>query len=486
LHFGVNWLFSTFSFLSIDELIFHLTVPFEGTGKEMVTSFIMKVFFPSLMTIILYFLFTGIYYFHGIIKIGIKINYKLKFISILPFKFVKKYIFQIIIVLFVFTLVYFMTEIGSRELYNYFFSYSTFIEDNYSDTKNVKLIFPDKKRNLIFIFMESIEVTSLSKELGGASDVNFIQEIWELTQENKNISDSEMVGGALQVSGTGWTIGAMVAQTSGLPLKLPIEGNSYTGYNSFLPGITSLGDILYENGYNQTLIVGSDAKFAGRDHYYKTHGNQKILDLFTAYKDNIIPQGYYVWWGFEDRHLYKYAELELTRLSKEQKPFSLTLLTVDTHHVGGYVCPLCKNEYPVQMSNVISCASRQVADFIDWLKHQDYYDNTTIIIQGDHLSMDSLYYEYIDYDYIRRTINVFINPALPNTYSPLDIKNRVFSTLDIFPTTLASIGVEIEGDRLGLGTNLFSDKKTILEIYGIDRVNNELGKRSKFYQRFFY
>ena len=36
----------------------------------------------------------------------------------------------------------------------------------------------------------------------------------------------------------------------------------------------------------------------------------------------------------------------------------------------------------------------------------------------------------------------------------------------MFPTLLASIGVKIEGDRLGLGTNLFSGKPTLFEQNG--------------------
>ena len=43
--FGVNWLFSTFSFLSIDELVFHLMVPLEGAGKEIIYGFIKKVLY---------------------------------------------------------------------------------------------------------------------------------------------------------------------------------------------------------------------------------------------------------------------------------------------------------------------------------------------------------------------------------------------------------------------------------------------------------
>ena len=60
-------------------------------------------------------------------------------------------------------------------------------------------------------------------------------------------------------------------------------------------------------------------------------------------------------------------------------------------------------------------------------------------------------------------------------------KNREFSTLDMFPTTLASLGVKIKGDRLGLGTNLFSGKETLIEKYGYDYVNEEVLKEAEFY-----
>lgn len=40
--------------------------------------------------------------------------------------------------------------------------------------------------------------------------------------------------------------------------------------------------------------------------------------------------------------------------------------------------------------------------------------------------------------------------------------------MDMFPTALAAMGVKIEGDRLGLGTNLFSREETLAEKYGYE------------------
>jgi len=86
----------------------------------------------------------------------------------------------------------------------------------------------------------------------------------------------------------------------------------------------------------------------------------------------------------------------------------------------------------------------------------------------------------IDNNYDRVVYNAFINSRV----LPVNNKNRVFTTMDMFPTTLAALGVSIEGDRLGLGTNLFSSKKTIPEEIGLDNFNKELKKSSDYYYKY--
>ena len=56
--------------------------------------------------------------------------------------------------------------------------------------------------------------------------------------------------------------------------------------------------------------------------------------------------------------------------------------------------------------------------------------------------------------------------------------------MDMFPSTLASMGVTIQGERLGLGTNLFSAEPTLAEQYGIETIDEELVKESKFFDNF--
>ena len=160
------------------------------------------------------------------------------------------------------------------------------------------------------------------------------------------------------------------------------------------------------------------------------------------------------------------------------------MLTVDTHHISGYVCEFCENEHDVQYGNVWSCASRQLNDFVEWIKAQDFYENTTVVICGDHCSMDPNFYGELKYDKhhgetTRKVYNAIINAPI----EPVKEKNRLFTTMDMFPTVLASLGVEIQGDRLNLGTNLFSEKETLAEQYGYEYLFEELNKKSVFYNK---
>lgn len=354
---------------------------------------------------------------------------------------------------------------------------SDFIEEHYVDPNSVTLNFPKEKRNLVYIYLESMENTYADTAAGGSIVTNYIPELTALANDNISFSNTAGIGGALSYAGTTWTAAAMVSQTTGLPVKVPITADAYGSEDEFMPGVVSIGEILEDEGYNQTLLVGSDAEFHGRKPYFVQHGNYSILDTNSLKEAGRLAEDYREWWGFEDEKLFTYAKEELSRLAAKEQPFNLTMLTADTHFPDGYACRLCNNNYDAQYANVLSCSSKQVYEFVSWIKEQPFYETTTIIISGDHLTMDSEFLEDIDEGYVRTTYNCIINAPI----SPEQEKNRQFATFDLFPTTLAAMGVTIEGDRLGLGTNLFSDKETLTEQYGFDALDKELQKKSEFY-----
>lgn len=356
---------------------------------------------------------------------------------------------------------------------------TTIYEDRYVDPAQASVTAPEQKKNMICIYLESMETAYASQDAGGRQpDCNYIPDLTALAQENLSFSNSERLGGFRAVSGTTWTMGALFAATSGLPFSFPVGENAMNRHGSFASGCTTLGDILADSGYRNMFLCGSDATFGGRRLYYQQHGDYHICDLFTAREEGYIPQDYKVWWGYEDQILYEIARDKLTELAQSEQPFSFTMLTVDTHHVDGYLCPLCREDYPTVTGNVVSCADRQIGDFIRWCQEQDFYENSVIVITGDHPRMDTNLVEGLDY-YDRTVYNCFLNCDLPARTA-----NREFTAVDLFPTVLTALGFTFQGDQLGFGVDLFSDSDTLSEVMGFQALDREFGKYSPFVEEF--
>lgn len=345
-------------------------------------------------------------------------------------------------------------------------------EKYYVDAKEAQLVFPEKKRNLIYIFLESMESCYSSKG-GGATE--YIPELTKLAMEGEDFSGDDGINGAYAPPGATFTTGAMVAHMAGISIDLQIRDKA-----EFLPGMTTVGDILAKEGYEQRFLLGSDVYFGGREPLMEQHGGYKVLDYKSAKRDGLIPEDYYLWWGFEDEKLFDFAKDELTALSKGDKPFNLTLLTVDTHFLDGCRCRLCRDEFKEPYGSVLACSSRQVEQFLEWIKQQDFYENTTIVLAGDHPTMDSRFIKRAGLkDKERKSYVSFIN-------APLEAKNvkREYTTLDLFPTTLAALGVKIPGNRLGLGVDLFSGEETLYEKLGAKEFDSQFTRKSLFYRNF--
>lgn len=359
----------------------------------------------------------------------------------------------------------------------------TEIYDEYYVMPDAGTITSKRPKNLIYIYMESMESTYASRADGGEQpEINYIPNLTAIAAENISFSDEEGLGGFISAKNTDWTMAALWATQTGAAFNFPIEGNSDFGNQEhFAKNTVTLGDILKEKGYRQEFLCGSDSTFGGRRAYFEEHGDFRIYDLYTAEEEGYLTPEEEVNWGFEDHMLYRIAKDELTRMAAEDGPFNLTMLTVDTHHFDGWICPLCEHTYPEQLANVLVCSDKQIKDFLDWCKEQEWYDDTVIVIQGDHPRMDqALVSEASD----RMVYNCFINTG----YDPsgLSLKNRQFNTMDIFPTVLAAMGFEVPDDRLGLGTNMFSGKKTLCEQLGSDYIDTEVQKYSQFYADHFY
>ncbi|MBQ0065627.1 MAG: sulfatase-like hydrolase/transferase [Firmicutes bacterium] len=464
-----RWYERYYSDVSFGQLLYHLYAPLEGTNAGFMDSFATKCIpIPAVCTLI----FVIVYF----VKSKLFKRKVSTFISIL--------FFIGSVALFGYGFYDLMTSMHIQSYIESVTTISNIYEDKYVDPKKVEFKFPEKKRNLIYILCESMETTYESTKDGGLTREDYIPELTKLQNENDTFNGGDpKYNGYYVPASSSWTMAGIVGQTSGTPLTVDPSLSNEIKEGDFLPNATSIGEILGQAGYFNEFMCGSDIAFGGRENYLSQHGYDKFFDLNYAHENGYLDPNYAVWWGYEDAKLFDFAKSELEDLSSGEKPFNFTVLTVDTHFPNGYTCQDCEYEFDENYSNVMRCSSKRINEFVDWCKEQDWYANTTIVIAGDHKTMDTNWFQNKDTTgYNRKAYYTILNSAVKAERSDA----RELCTYDLFPTTLASLGVKFNSDRLGFGTNLYGPADTLVEEIGFIEFNDKISARSDYYINYLF
>lgn len=360
--------------------------------------------------------------------------------------------------------------------------HSEFYKREYVNPDSVRIEFKEKK-NLILIFLESMEYNFQDSTNGGNHPQNLIPEISEYIK-----NEQSFIPGGTQVAGMGWTIADAVAKTCGIPLVFPPSiRNDVKLMKTFLPGVTCLTDILIDNDYNVVVSKGANMKFSNMDVFLNCHssplafGFMEYLKDKQRIKDDVVSE-----WGVKDSMHYELVKEHINRISKQEKPWALWFFTVNTHTPKGILDSTCDIPQDIseldRMPAIIKCSSHQLDSFIKWARTQEWFDNTTIAVMGDHAMMAApQQIGFKETNFTHYWLDFFIN-------SSRDTENmkRTFTSLDMFPTILEAIGADLPDRALGLGRSLYSSEPTLLEKYGMDSLNKVLGKRSVEYDSFHF
>lgn len=465
------YLKKNFTIINFSEIVFALKYSNKGTDSNIFISSILSIFpVAFLIFLILFILFYDITF--GKKKIIIKDNRQ-----IYPFRLFynhKKMFTWILLLISIFSILY---SIGLHDYLISSFSSSSIIEDDYVNPKDVKVTFKEK-RNLVFILVESLETSMFTKDQGGYFDYELMPELYDLLNDEDSVVfyDKNKAQTINMIEGASWTTASIVSNLSGVPLKANFSNTIYDS-SGFMKDTYALGDLLKDNGYNNEVISGATTSFGGLKEYFSTHGSYSIIDEDSLDEFNLKMEKTDIGkWGFNDHYLFETAKKRLDILSKENKPFNLQLVTIDTHFIDGFVGDYSITKYNSQYANAYATESKLIYDFVSWIKTQDYYKDTTIVVAGDHLTMQSSFFEdkHMNNRYVYGCI---INPRDKNVKE----NGRVITALDSYPTIVYALGGDIKGNRLGLGVNLFSNESTLAEKYGFEKFNNELKKNSDFY-----
>ncbi len=315
---------------------------------------------------------------------------------------------------------------------------------------------PAHPKNLVVIYLESMDEAFGDAEVVGEDLLSAVKE---------STADWAKLDVLRQYPAAGWTMAGIIGTQCGIPPR-PAGGVWATevsdanligeGQNAYLPGAVCLGDILAEHGYHNVFLGGASADFASKGSFLATHGYETIKD--RAYWE-AHGETEFSGWGLSDRRLFENAKQELEQLSAEDRPFSLTMLTLDNHvpiHDFGY-CPQT-SETPTH--SAIRCQSEFTADLIDFMRESGMLEDTVVVVMADHLMMPSEATAYRDGVEPREAARF---PLFARFWSPdgIEFARTHAHQLHLYPTMLELLGYEIENHQAGLGLSLLVSSSEI-------------------------
>ena len=437
------WAKKTFPVQNPDLTIMTLQMPVEGFVSVFVQDFFSRIgFYTLILSLSLLWPICDLYH-------------NLKF---------RKIIFAVaFIVIFIFGSAPFWNAISPRarqQYIDYIFSapsepyHSKFYQENFVHYTPEMVSASDTTRNLIFIYVESLENSFLKSA----------PEIRQLYEQGLVFSDKLPYGGGKNIIGAATTISSMVSKTTGMPLLCgsSVMNNFGKTGESFFDSLPGIYDILHQFGYRNYYVQGTPARFGATGPFFLAHGMDELYDkddiekMLEAKGETYRRSGP----GVADADVFDYAKSILDTLGNF--PFSMTVTTIDTHFPRGFLDKRCKIR-PANSSEgayyaaVLGCTSKRIGEFVKWIQRKPFGNNTEIVIAGDHLFMTKSPFMVLKHS-DRRFINIYINPK--NTSEKT---SRRYTSFDSAPTVLETMGFNIEGHRLGFGASLLSEEKTLAE-----------------------
>ncbi len=354
---------------------------------------------------------------------------------------------------------------------------SAFVETFYEFPDTI--VAPTQPTNLVMIYVESLENTYREEELWGE---NLLDSLDAATADWMTFEDFR------EVRGTGWTIAGIVASQCGVLLKeenqfdirqqLGLKSINRIGerVESFMPGITCLGDVLDDAGYRNHFLGGADPEFAGKGKFFTEHGYDVVKG--QPYWES-IGETKFSKWGLYDDRLLEHAKRELDMLHAGDEPFNLTVLTVDTHRPEGHLSEECVRRGAEDLPGIVACTSDMLAEFVGYMKAKGYLEDTAVVITGDHLTMPNAVQDTIDLEPHRTIYNRFWSPKqlAPNRDEMLHFS--------ILPTVLDMLGFIYPGNEMALGVSgvgPFDENR--FTIYDVKDLDEQLRRPSELYQVF--
>ncbi|PYF03498.1 LTA synthase family protein [Ureibacillus chungkukjangi] len=318
-----------------------------------------------------------------------------------------------------------------------------------------------KGRNVILVSLESLQSFVINNEMNGEvvtpflnsltndKDTYYFNDFYHQTGLGKT-SDSEFI---VENSLFGLGRGA-VFFTHG--------GNTYN----------TMSEKLGENGYFTNVMHSNNSSFWNRNEIYESFNIDKFYDIesYEVTDENSVN------WGLKD---IPYFEQSVDLMKEMDQPFYSKMITLTNHY------PFTLEEEDIMIpeynSNsgtlnryfqTVRYLDESIKTFFDKLKEEGLYDNSIIVMYGDHYGISENHNKAMSTYLGKEEITAYDSALLQSV--PLfihvpgsgdgQVMDEAAGQIDLRPTIMHLLGIETSND-MQLGADLFSEEHEDLVIF---------------------
>lgn len=353
---------------------------------------------------------------------------------------------------------------------NELYEINQYINDEIRSDTQSDLFGMAEGKNIVFISAESLQTFVINNDLYGETITPFLNSLIEdestyyfenfyhQTEQGKT-SDSEfLIENSLYPSSRG-----AVFFTHG--------ENEYN----------SMPKLLKEKNYFSAVLHANNKSFWNREQVY----NSMQFDHFYEKEFYDVNEENSVGWGLKDK---PYFEQSIKYLKEMKQPFYAKFITLTNHFpfeldeedrsIGTYDSNsnTLNNYFPT-----VRYMDEAIEDFFNLLKEADLYEDSIIVIMGDHNGISANHNkamsqflgkeEITPYDYIQlQRVPLFIH--IPG-HDKGKVMSKIAGQIDIKPTLLHMVGIETNQD-IYFGNDLFrDDRKDFIALRNGDFISEQ-------------
>ncbi|WP_251643057.1 LTA synthase family protein [Paenibacillus illinoisensis] len=316
-----------------------------------------------------------------------------------------------------------------------------------------------KGRNVIILQLESFQNFLIGLKVDGQEVTPHLN---QLAQESLYFPNF------YQQVGQGNTSDAeFVVNTS---FYTPPNGAASTVYAD--KALPSLPKLLSSNGYQTATFHSNDVRFWNRDQLYQALGFDQYYDIdYFGTSDSIA-------FSASDEVLYSKTLDKLEEMQAEGSPFYAQIISMSAHHP--YHLPERKVSLtlPERYADTLPgdylvsqhYADQAVGQFIDGLKQRGLWENSLLVVYGDHLGLPIYSLDKDDKELMKEIygreytsadmINIPLIMTAPGV-TPAEQLDQIGGQVDILPTIAGLTGASLQ-DQLHFGQDLLQESGNLL------------------------